>query len=124
MKSSAAHRRRVEMRDKYKTISTTSALDLRSTPVEPILDVKNVADNLDQINMWIINTTRAREIDLQDFDNQQSANVSIYKAAPSSSSDLKGTEQVGDISADTNYLYVVVDNAGALEWQRVAIATF
>lgn len=112
------------MRDKYKATSFNSVLDVRSTPLNPILDAKKVADAMDQINSWIISTTRSREIDLQDFDNQQSTNVTFYKDVPASSTDLKGTEQQGDIAADTNYLYVVVDNAGALEWQRVAIATF
>jgi len=43
---------------------------------------------------------------------------------PASSTAIIGTEKVGDIAADTSFLYVVVDNAGVLRWQRVATATF
>lgn len=76
------------------------------------------------IKDWMLKVTREREIDLQDYDNQVATNVVYFDVAPTSSSDLRGTEKAGDIAADTNFLYVVVDNAGTLQWQRVATATF
>lgn len=78
----------------------------------------------DKIIDWIFKATREREIDLQDYDNQVSTNVVFFDYIPSNSNDLLGTEKAGDIAADTSFLYVVVDNAGTLQWQRVATATF
>lgn len=73
---------------------------------------------------WIRQATREREFDLEDYNNQVSTNVTFYNYTPSSSSDLIGTEKPGDIAVSTSYIYVVVDNAGTLRWQRVATATF
>lgn len=73
---------------------------------------------------WIKQVTRERGVDLIDYDQQVATNATIYNYTPSSSSDLIGTEKAGDIAADTSYLYVVVDNSGTLQWQRVATATF
>lgn len=78
---------------------------------------------LEEVVLWIQKASRARNFDRQDFDLQQSSRPKIY-VAPSSSSDLVGTEKAGDIAVDTNYLYVVVDNSGTLQWQRVATSTF
>jgi hypothetical protein len=79
---------------------------------------------LQDVLTWIRQATRERAIDLDDYDEQQRTNVMFYNYTPTSSSDLIGTEKVGDIAADTNYIYVVVDNSGTLRWQRVATATF
>jgi len=76
-----------------------------------------------EILTWIEDVTRERGIDLSDFEIQQSTNSRVY-AVPASSTAIIGTEKVGDIAADTSFLYVVVDNAGVLRWQRVATATF
>jgi len=73
---------------------------------------------------WAIHATRARQVDKSDYDIQNSGNPLIYTASPSSSSDLIGTEKVGDISMDTGFLYIIVDNAGTLEWRQVAISSF
>lgn len=78
----------------------------------------------EEIKDWIREATRERELDLADYNNQVSTNVVYYDYTPSSSSDLIGTEKAGDIAASTSYLYVVVDNAGTLRWQRVATSTF
>jgi hypothetical protein len=72
---------------------------------------------------WIEEVTRSRNGDLDDFNAQQRENPRIFDA-PSSSTDTIGTEKVGDIAADSGFLYVVVDNAGILEWRRVAISSF
>lgn len=70
---------------------------------------------------WIRQATREREFDLENYNNQTTTNVTFYSYIPSSSSDLIGTEKPGDIAADTTTLYVVVDNAGTLEWQSISI---
>lgn len=91
------------MRDQYKNLPTSP----------------NDAD----IVQWLRNATRQRQFDLDDYQDQVSNNPYIYPV-PSSSSDLVGTEKVGDIAADASYFYVVVDNAGTLAWRRVAISSF
>lgn len=80
--------------------------------------------DLNEVLEWIRQATREREYDLEDYNNQTSTNTTIYNYTPSSSTDLIGTEKAGDISVTTSYIYVVVDNAGTLRWQRVATATF
>lgn len=79
---------------------------------------------IEEVYDWIRQVTRERDIDLEDYNNQVSTNVTYYNYTPSSSTDLIGTEKAGDIAVSTSYLYVVVDNAGTLRWQRVATATF
>jgi hypothetical protein len=86
-----------------------------------LLDEKATAED---VLDWIIQVTRERGVDLGDYDQQVATNAVYYSYTPSSSSNLIGTEKAGDIAADTSYLYVVVDNSGTLQWQRVATATF
>lgn len=89
---------------------------------ESYKDINNTSSLPDFIN-WAIHATRARIFDREDFDKQISENPRIFNA-PSSSSDLRGNEKAGDIAVDTSYFYIVADNAGTLQWQRVAISTF
>lgn len=112
------------MRDTYKTINMQPSLDRRSTTADPVLDAKKVSENIEGLQKWVLNATRAREVDLQDYNNQKSQNPVFYNYIPASSSDLLGTEKAGDMAADTSHLYIVVNNSGTLEWQRVAISTF
>lgn len=109
------------MRDKYKAVTIKPSLDKMSTPLNPILDAKRVAENIQELEKWIINATRSREVDLQDYDNQATTNPVIYDT-PSSGSDLRGTEKVGDIAVDSGFLYVVVDDGG-LVWKKTALST-
>ena len=73
---------------------------------------------------WIRDVTRERLFDLEDYNQQKATNVEYFNYTPTSSSDLIGTEKPGDIAADTSYIYIVVDNSGTLQWQRVATSTF
>jgi len=77
----------------------------------------------EDIRTWLINATRLRQFDLQDFDKQTAENPRIFDA-PSSSTDTVGTEKVGDMAADASFLYIAVDNAGTIEWRRVGISSF
>ena len=72
---------------------------------------------------WAIDVTRERQSDLADFNTQVTQNPRIF-TVPASSTSIIGTEKVGDVAADASYLYVAVDNAGAIEWRRVAISSF
>jgi hypothetical protein len=73
---------------------------------------------------WINQVARLREDDILDYTNQITVNPVFYTTVPSSSTDLKGTEKQGDMAAEAGFLYVVVNNAGALAWRRVAISSF
>jgi len=106
------------MRDKYKILSFPKVDNEKSA----IVAVNSLA-------LWVVDAARAREIDLQDYRNQVADNPKIYPQ-PSSSSDLFGTEKIGDVAygtdtgTGTEYAYFIVDNAGTLQWQRVALGTF
>lgn len=78
---------------------------------------------IEGLSSWAIQITREREFDLQDYETQVAVNPRIYPT-PTSSSDMIGTEKVGDIAIDTDYIYTVVDNAGTLEWRRVGVSAF
>ena len=92
----------------------------------PILreDEGDIKGWLKEITRWVYEVTRERSIDLDDYNDMDSTRSKIFNLTPASSSDLKGTEKVGDVAADASYLYVVVDNSGTLEWRRVAISSF
>ena len=79
---------------------------------------------LEDVLDWIRQVTRERSVDVSDYEQQVSTNVTYYDRTPASSSDLIGTEKAGDIAVDTSYIYIVVDNSGTLQWQRVATSTF
>ncbi len=79
--------------------------------------------SLQDVIKWIADVTRNRLLDVEDYKYLTTISPEIF-SPPSSSSDLVGTEKAGDMAADTNYLYVVVNNAGTLQWRRVAISTF
>lgn len=87
---------------------------------------KNITANpsLRELAAWIRQATRERRIDLRDYNNQIGCNPKVFTRIPASTSDLLGTEQIGDIAANTTHLYIVVDNSGTLEWRRIAISTF
>jgi hypothetical protein len=67
---------------------------------------------------WIVDVTRKRQFDLDDFDNQVAGNAVIF-SSPSTLSDIRGGEKPGDIAVDASNLYVVVDNSGTLEWLQI-----
>lgn len=75
------------------------------------------------IQRWISDVTRARNVDIDDYERQESTKPAIFPV-PSSSSDLIGTEKAGDIAVDASYFYIVADNSGTLAWRRVAISSF
>ena len=87
---------------------------------------KNLGYNpeIKEIVDWCRQATRERAFDLEDYDDQIRTNPVYFTTPPSSSSDLSGTEKEGDLAADTSYLYIVVNNSGTLQWQRVATSTF
>ena len=78
---------------------------------------------IEEVLQWIYTATRLRQFDIADFNAQITENPRIFNA-PTSSTDLRGTEKVGDVAADDSFFYVVVETGGDLEWRRVAISSF
>lgn len=91
--------------------------------MQNLYDILGINPDSSDIVRWIENATRERRTDIDDYNNQVSSNSAIF-SAPASSTDMVGTEKVGDIAADSAYFYVVVDDSGTLEWRRVAISSF
>lgn len=91
-------------------------------------NISNIENTITDIILWALDVARERQIDLADYNNQIASNPVIFTTAPTSSSDLKGSEKIGDMAfgtdSGTEYVYFVVDNGGTLQWQRVALATF
>lgn len=92
--------------------------------MQSLYDVIPFNAQISDIVDWVRKVTREREIDLQDYNNHITTSVRRYENIPASSSDVIGTEKVGDIAVDTNYIYIAVENSGVIEWQRAQISTF
>lgn len=69
-----------------------------------------------------------RDGDIGDFDNLAATKVSGRNTnrQPASTADVLATDRKGDFFADGvhNYLYIVVDNAGTLEWRRITMGVW
>jgi hypothetical protein len=46
------------------------------------------------------------------------------RSAPANSGDVFDSDKLYDRVVDANYEYFLIDNAGTLEWRRVAITVF
>jgi hypothetical protein len=81
----------------------------------------NITQNstLENIVAWIMDVTRNRLFDVDDYQNLLANTPRVYDV-PSSSTDLIGTEKIGDIAADEDYLYVVTDDG----WRTAPLTNF
>lgn len=43
---------------------------------------------------------------------------------PSASNDLLATDNIGDFNVTATFAYFLIDNAGTIEWVRIAVGTF
>jgi hypothetical protein len=46
------------------------------------------------------------------------------RTAPANSADVQTPDRLYDRVTDTSYEYILINNAGTLEWVRIAISTF
>jgi len=46
------------------------------------------------------------------------------RTSPASSSDVQSSDKLWDRCIDTSYEYVLVNNAGTLEWLRIIMSSF
>jgi len=90
-------------------------------------EVLSINAGLNEVLRWIEDATRSRDEDLEDYADMDTSRSRVY-SQPSSITDIIGTEKIGDIAvgedSGTQYLYVIVDDSGDLEWRRVALSTF
>ena len=70
--------------------------------------------------------TRERDTDIREYNNLQNRFIAGRKVGkiPSSSLDVDPADRVGDVSYDTAYYYILVDNGGSAEWRRIALGVF
>ena len=111
------------MRDKYKTLAPKPVLTIGSTVTNASLDPMATSNAIKELQDWAVSSTRSRGADLADFNIQTTENPRIF-AVPTSSTDIVGTEKAGDVATDASFLYIAVDNAGAIEWRRGGISSF
>lgn len=81
---------------------------------------------LDDLNRVLDTVVKQRTQDVKDFDNLQNTYVAGRKVAkiPTGATDISPTDRVGDVNADTNYKYEVIDNNGNAEWRRTPLASW
>jgi hypothetical protein len=85
----------------------------------------NVFNNPDQIIQRIV----ALENQINDL-NQTLNNIFVKgclrtdRTAPTSSADVQTPDRLYDRVLKNDYEYILIDNAGALAWRRIAISVF
>lgn len=68
---------------------------------------------------------RLREEDIEDFNNLSNIFMRGRKVGkiPTGSTDVAATDRLGDFNYDANYLYLCVDNSGAV-WRRITLGSW
>jgi hypothetical protein len=46
------------------------------------------------------------------------------RTAPASSNDVLPLDALNDVVRDANYMYILINDAGALKWRRIAMSSF
>lgn len=69
---------------------------------------------------------RIRQSDKAEFDNLKGKFIAGRKVTriPTGSANVLSTDRLGDFTADSNYIYILVDNGGTLSWRRTALSTW
>lgn len=69
---------------------------------------------------------QARKEDIEDFYNLPQRFLSGRNVGklPTSSVDVNTTDKLGDIHYEEDFVYILIDNSGTLEWRRYAIGVF
>lgn len=68
---------------------------------------------------------RTRSQDQAAFDQIKAKYIAGRKVTrtPSASNDVLTTDRLGDLSADENYIYILIDDSG-LAWRRAALGSW
>ncbi len=88
----------------------------------PILETVTL-ESLANVLRYIIRERNT--VDVNDFNNLSNVFMRGRKVGkiPIASSDVTGS-RLGDFNYTATHLYVCVDNAGVVEWRRVALSAF
>lgn len=86
---------------------------------------KLVSTDSEQIKAWADNVTRQRISDVDEMNALPNVYIAGRKVAkvPTSSSDITGSFP-GDFNVTVSFAYFCINNAGTVEWVRVAVGTF
>lgn len=70
--------------------------------------------------------SQARKEDIEDWNNLPQRFLMGRKVGkvPSSSGDVSTGDKLGDISIQPDYIYILIDDSGSLEWRRAALGVF
>ena len=99
-------------------MSTNNAV-FKDYPYWPPTTLEHALGQIEQI-------TRTRKDDIAQISNLKNIFVSGRKVGrvPSASNDVIAGDKVGDFNVTATYAYYLIDNAGAGEWRRVAVASW
>lgn len=87
----------------------------------------NIKADLDNVTDALQNISRTRQDDQTQWNNLQNIFIAGRKVnkVPASSTDIVGTDNIGDYNATASYLYLCVnDGSGNAVWRRIAAGVF
>ena len=84
------------------------------------------AENLEDLITQMRQITNIRKDDITQIQNLPNIFLSgrTVGKIPTSSADVDATDRIGDVSYDTNYLYILVDNAGTAVCRRATLGSW
>jgi hypothetical protein len=84
-----------------------------------------IKDNIQEHTNVLKQIARLRQEDVQEFTNLTQVFISGRKVGkiPTSSADITPSDRVGDFSFDPDYIYIVVDDGGAV-WRRATLGSW
>lgn len=84
------------------------------------------AENFDHLKDQVGQICHTRKDDIAQVQNLPNIFISgrTVGKIPSSSADVAATDRINDFNATATYLYILIDNAGAAEWRRIAMGVW
>lgn len=94
-------------------------MTLKTYPTLQVETVEDIAEVMREI-------VRIRDSDRDAFDNLKGRFIAGRKVSrvPSGSADVLDTDRLGDFTADADYIYIIVDDGGALSWRRATLGSW
>lgn len=82
--------------------------------------------SLNGANEMLQYISRERDNDIRDWNNLTNIYMRGRKVGkvPSSSIDVDDSDRLGDFNYTASFYYILVDNSGAAEWRRMALASW
>lgn len=84
------------------------------------------AEKLDEVKEQLREICNIRKDDITQIQDLPNVFIGgrLVGRVPSSSADIVAGDKVGDINFTPSFMYVLVDNAGAGVWRRVALSSW